>query len=84
MVVGQATPTEDTPMEVDSENPIPSLNSQSDSSSREEGATQQDTATAEMVVQAQEALLRSELLFLSLSLSYLSFFPPPPFHPYTL
>ena len=39
-----------TPMEVDSENPILNLNSQSDSSSREEmeGAVQQDSATAEM------------------------------------
>ena len=68
MVVGQAMPTEDTPMEVDSENPIPNLNSQSDSSSREgmEGVVQQDSAIAEMVVQAQEALLRSESLSLSL------------------
>ena len=70
MIVGQATPTEGTPMEVDSENPIPNLNSQSDSGSRVamEGVTQQDTATAEMVVQAQETLLRSRCLT-SLSLS---------------
>ena len=85
IVVGQTATAEDVPMEVDSENPIPNLNSQSDSGSREgvEGAIQQDTAGADMVVQAQEALLKSKSLFLSLahsvSLSFYSF-PYPILH----
>ena len=78
MVVGQVTPTDDTPMEVDSENPIPNLNSKSDSHSRETmggAATPHDIARAEMVVQAQETLLRSKCLS-SLPLSL----PPPLSH----
>ena len=84
MVVGQATPTDDTPMEVDSENPIPNLNSKSDSHSGETmggAATPHDTARAEMVVQAQETLLRSKCLSslpLSLSLSLSLFFTHTP------
>ena len=64
MVVGQATPTGDIPMDIDSENPIPNLNSQSDSSSREEmeGASHQDTARADLVAQAQETLLKSRFI----------------------
>ena len=71
-MVGQATPTSDNPMEVDSENPIPNLNSQSDSSSREkiEAATHQDTARADLVAQAQETLLKSRFYLIhTLSLS---------------